>query len=325
MMPDVRRALARALCVVPATLVALSCEGAPTAGGDATDYVLELRWLGTPPAGATLAAFETARATLTSTIVGPVPAVLAPANFNVSQCNPGDAHLAGFPNVTSRQLKGLVIYILVRPMDGAGGTLGSAGPCLVRGESANHLPALGVMQFDEVDVAAQTAERLERIVLHEMLHVVGVGTIWPDLDLLIDSATTDARFIGPRARAACANVNGGGAHCADNVPVHSDTAAGAAGSSYAHWRESLFTTELMTPFLNAGGVPIPFSAMTIESLGDLGYVVSALPAQAFTVTGTLLWADDGGQPGPGFVMSEPTRPVYVVDSAGRLTPFRTQR
>lgn len=307
----------RLLAVALLTLVGAACSSStgPGGGGGSATYELELRWLGTPPTGATLAAFEGAATTIRATVTGGLPAVSIPGSFtNVSQC---DATLTGFDNISRDPLQGLVIYIRVQPIDGVNGTLGSAGPCLVRNAAQKNLPALGVMRLDEADVASlQSAGRLQTVVLHEMLHVLGFGTIWTDNALLDTTVLTDARFVGPGARAACAEVHGGGANCATTVPVHS---ADGVGSKYSHWRESLFTNELMTPFLTAGSTP--FSAMTVRSLGDLGYVVSTASTQPFSVSGTFVQSAILAD-APAISFDTPVRPRYQVTDRGELVPFR---
>lgn len=301
-----------------ALLAALACSPStgPTDGGNNnSDYSLELRWLGTAPAGATLTAFESAASTIRQTVTGGLQSVTLPASFtNISQC---EASLTGFPDVPRDPIPGLVIYLRIVPIDGTGGTLGSAGPCLIRSAAQSNLPALGVMRLDSADVAnLQASGRLGAVVLHEMLHILGLGTIWLDNNLLDTSTVTNARFLGAGARAACADLHGGGANCSATVPVHS---ADGDGSRFSHWRESLFTNELMTPFID--NVPVnPFSAMSIRSLGDLGYVVSTTAAQPYTVSGTFLRAADDAAM-PAIAMPEPTRPRFALDNAGGLVPL----
>ncbi|MEX2181486.1 MAG: leishmanolysin-related zinc metalloendopeptidase [Gemmatimonadaceae bacterium] len=297
------------------------CSSGPTTGGSASDYVLEIRWLSTPPTGATLEAFESARTTIRSTITGALSPVMPPAGFNIADCDPNDTNLQGFPDVPAEAILGLVVYIQIREMDGVGGKLGSAGPCLVRSASQKYLTALGIVRLDAADVSNLEANgRLVAVVLHELLHVVGFGTIWLENGLRDTTDVDNARFLGARARAACAEVHGGGADCATTVPLHS---ADGAGSAYSHWRETLFTNELMTPFLNSP--PTPFSEMTIQSLGDLGYQVSSVPAQPYLVSGTFLRAEGGAPELPPQAMPEPTRPVFTLDDAGNLIPFRSPR
>jgi hypothetical protein len=172
------------------------------------------------------------------------------------------------------------------------------------------------MRLDEADVAnLQSAGRLQTVVLHEMMHVLGFGTIWTDNGVIDTTDTEDARFLGSRARAACADLHAGGSNCATTVPVHS---ADGAGSKFSHWRESLFTNELMTPFLTSGATPM--SAMTIQSLADLGYVVSTSTAQPFTVSGTFLRASLMAEE-VGVALAEPTLPRYQVTDRGELVPY----
>ncbi len=292
--------------------VASSCsKSSPTGGTVDSDFILDIRYLGTAPTGATLNSFGAAANTVRATITGGLTTVALPADFtNVSQCEEeGSDDFAGFPDMPRDNIPGLVIYILVAAIDGAGGTLGSAGPCLIRN---NDIPALGVMLLDEADVAnLQANGQLTRVVLHEMMHVLGFGTLWPDQSLLDITAPADARFLGVNARIACAGTNGGAGACATTVPVHSTD---GAGSQYTHWRESYFENELMTPFLNGGANP--FSATSVQSLADMGYVVSTSTAESFTASGTELRSGTDTRT-PVVVFGEPIRPRWKLDATGK--------
>jgi hypothetical protein len=302
-------------------LSAVSCAESPTGnGGGGDDYNLVIRYVGTPPSGATLTSFQAAYGKINAMVTAKLAAVGIPSGVNLQDdCGLDGANI----NVPQETQTGLIVYIQVVAIDGPAGTLGSAGPCLVRPPSGNSLPVLGVMQLDAADVAnLQTNGRLTTVVHHELLHVLGLGTMWSDLALLSGENTVDSRFLGARARTACANLHGGGANCATNVPVHSDTSANGAGSSYAHWRESLFTNELMTPFLTAGATP--YSAMTVEAMGDLGYAVSTIGTDPFTVSGTLLRMPLDADAPPPMALPEPRTPRYSIDELGRLIPYRRQ-
>jgi len=282
-----------------------------------TTFTVDLRWATTPPTGATLDAFTRAVNRIRAAVVGGLTPVGLPSGFtNVSQCPGGPT---GQPDFTETSIPGVIIYASIGPDDGPGGRLGSAGPCLIRPAGAMHKPALGTMKFDEADVPARVlAGTFDAIVLHEMLHVIGIGTIWANNSVLTGAGTADARYTGARARTACANLNGGVTTCATNVPVHS---ADGAGSADSHWRESTFTTELMTPFIGSGSAP--FAAMTIESLGDFGYTVNPNAADSYTVAAGLWAMPEAGSSERGLVrMPEPIQPAFTVDDRGRLIPVR---
>lgn len=302
-----------------AASAALSCSTSksPTGGGN-SNFTLELIWLGTAPTGATLASFDAAADIIRETVIGGVGTVALPEDFtNLSQCG-----LSGHPDVTRSNIAGLRIYLVVEPIDGVSGTLGSAGPCLIRN---SNIPALGVMRFDEADVAnLQSAGRLTRVALHEMLHVLGVGTVWYDDFVDTTTAPSDPRFTGPQARTACATINGGASVCASTVPV--EPVAAQPGSRFSHWRESVFQSELMTPSLGSG--PAPLAAMTIRALDDLGYETSTARADAYTVPASpappaALQLE--GSDASSIVMPEPMLPRWKLDGAGRLTPYRPRQ
>lgn len=75
-----RLSLARAVGALALAAVAAACSKSdPVPTGPNSEYVLELRWLGTAPEGATLETFNSAAATLRSIIVGGLPSVSLPA------------------------------------------------------------------------------------------------------------------------------------------------------------------------------------------------------------------------------------------------------
>jgi hypothetical protein len=116
-------------------------------------------------------------------------------------------------------------------------------------------------------------------VLHEMLHVIGMGALWWTRDMLIGSSTTDPRFTGALAGAQCVAL-GGLSACSDGrVPVEN---AGGTGTAEVHWRESVFDREVMTGFVEPNA-DMPFSTVSIASLEDLGYLVNLLSADPYQV------------------------------------------
>ena len=171
----------------------------------------------------------------------------------------------------------LMIVVAIEEM--ADRTLAVAGPCWTRGPTG--LPMYGYMRFNsaEIDVLEATG-RLEDLVLHEMAHVLGLGTIWENLGLLENPASgetppPDTHFSGPLAIAAFDDADGTG-YAGAKVPVEN---TGAPGTRNGHWRESVFGDELMTGWFR--GRPKPLSAITIQSLADLGYAVDMTAADSY--------------------------------------------
>ncbi|MCG8407250.1 MAG: hypothetical protein MI923_18790 [Phycisphaerales bacterium] len=150
-------------------------------------------------------------------------------------------------------------------IDGPNGTLGRAGPVFLRTDSL--LPAYGIMEFDTADLQRmETDGSLKDVIIHEMGHVLGIGTIWDDKGLLVGCPTANPVFLGEAAMREFATLTGGGI---TPVPVAN---TGGPGTRCGHWRESILGNELMTGFLNTGINPL--SRMTIGSLEDLGYTVN---------------------------------------------------
>jgi hypothetical protein len=159
-------------------------------------------------------------------------------------------------------------------IDGPGQVLGRAGPTRLR--NGSFLPFYGMMEFDSADMASmEQSGRLYNVILHEMGHVLGIGTIWQAKGLLTGIGTSTPRFTGPQATAQFNAIFG---RNDPGVLVESD---GGPGTANAHWEESLFKTELMTGFIGSETLT-PLSRVTVASLADLGYTVNIAAADAFT-------------------------------------------
>jgi hypothetical protein len=210
----------------------------------------------------------------------------------------------------------VVILASVDVIDGPGGILAQAGPCYVRVPS--RLPILGLMSFDQADLASIEADGLlSTVILHEMGHVLGFGIIWsdPGIALLADptfDGGTDPHFVGAQALAAFNSVGGAGYTESAKVPVEN---MGDPGTKDAHWRESVFGNELMTGFVNQGQNPL--SKVTVASLGDLAYSINLAGADSYSLGSSIRALVSGTRLHLGNDIF--LGPIRMVDPKGRVT------
>lgn len=197
--------------------------------------------------------------------------------------------LADLPDaiVDGALIDDITITATLATIDGVGGTLGSAGPRALRGDGT-YLPATGAMTFDTADADNQLGlGNWETIVLHEMMHALGFGTLWSLMGLTSGSiAGGDLRFIGANASdtylTEFPTIAGADAGAFLGVPVETDGGSGTAGG---HWDELLFDEEIMTGYVDTGGY---VSVMTIAALEDMGYdTVFDNPYSLTDLTGTM--------------------------------------
>jgi leishmanolysin/Big-like domain-containing protein len=277
-------------------------------------FTIEVRFITTPPnqvpTPAQQAAFDQAVARWREVLIsGDAP---YPVNESATSCFPA----------MNETVPGVVIFAKLATIDGAGGILGQAGPCIVR-DDPEYLSAVGVMQFDVADLALlESTSRLNPVILHEMAHVLGFGTLWSFLSnsFLTGRGGGDPFFNGSSARGAfLAAATIGTTFTGNPVPVEN---SGGSGTRDSHWRESIVTNELMTGFISAPGVPNPLSAFTAASFRDIGYVVNDAVAEPFTFQAAL----QSMLAGPGFQLQEGrlTEPILVIDRRGRVVR-RVQR
>ncbi len=177
----------------------------------------------------------------------------------------------GLPDISylGQSIDDLLIEVSVEPIDGEYGVLGSAGPDFWR--PGTYLPYLGGMRFDSEDMAWMSAEGiLDDVIVHEMLHVLGIGTLWDFAGLVSGN-----QYIGVNALNEYKTLSGDMA--ATGILL---TTGVGPGSDYSHWDEDTFDNELMTPFINSGSNPL--SRITVGALEDLGYSVNYAQADAYS-------------------------------------------
>lgn len=230
----------------------------------------------TPPTASQRSALEAAVLRI-ERVMAPSP--LSPVSIDVpaGACAPGTPALSG-------PLGGLTVVFTLEAIDGVGSVLGGAGPCVLRAEPSGR-PLVGFMFFDVADVDNLISNnRFVDVVTHEILHALGVGTMWPFLNLATGMGGSDPRYIGALGFAGYQSLGG----TQPSVAVENIGGAGTAGS---HWRDGFFGNELMTGFLGSGSNPM--SALTVESLRDLGYTVTSANAEPYLLPPGALVAGQG--------------------------------
>lgn len=171
----------------------------------------------------------------------------------------------------------LVIFADVSPIDGVGNILGASSPCAER--SSSGLTVVGTMSFDSADLdnLARTGQLIPTVT-HEMAHVLGFGTIWSSRSLTSGTGGSDPIFIGSETLSLWAPFAAALGYSGRPLPLENQ---GGAGTRDSHWRESVFHAELMTGYIEAPGVAMPLSKLTIGTMKDLGYQVDYSQADLF--------------------------------------------
>ena len=176
----------------------------------------------------------------------------------------------------------LLINASATAIDGVNGILGQAGPDAFR--SGSRLPYHGIMEFDSADMASmEQSGLLLSVVMHEMGHILGIGTIWSSRGLLSGAGTSNPIFVGAQATAAYNQIFG---TSASGVPVEN---TGGSGTRDSHWRDSILVNELMTGWAGPG-TNLPLSRITVGSLADIGYTVNYAAADSYTPSSSSLAA-----------------------------------
>lgn len=266
-----------------------------------------------------------------------ITATFAPETLNYDPAHPllGVSTCAGIAiPAMNRITKSVLIVVDLSPIPPPGPgliTLGQAGPCFIRDVGTSTvlggLKLNGAYLLDRANISDTV---MTDVVLHEMGHVLGYGTLWSNA-LVIQNAIPSGQptgtpsvtlptFSGALAVAAYHAIGGP----AGNVPVEG---CGGLGTVNGHWRESVFGNELMTGYVNGslGLVHNPLSAVTIKSLADIGYTVDVTQADAYVLNSRT--CPDGGNYNPGsllggsdFVQEKLVYPTHVI-RRGQLIPI----
>jgi hypothetical protein len=172
------------------------------------------------------------------------------------------------------------------------------------------------MNLDSDDLQAfAEAGRLEEVVLHEMGHVLGIGSLWEGLGFVEapadGSGAHDSAFNGASARAAFDEVGGDAYQGGAKVPVEN---LGSEGEINGHWREAALGSELMTTRM--GSSTAALSIVTIASLEDLGYQVSYDAADSYSwpsEDGVFSLRTVGAPPAPSIDLSSDQLAIVLLE------------
>ena len=228
----------------------------------------------------------------------------------------GDAGCgAGSPDVRET-VDDVVVFVRIVDID----ALAESGPCLVRQDGG--LPITGTIWLDGPGRVGQLRSSvLEALVMHELAHVLGFGSLWKEKGLLRDPSTSggdDPHFVGAEARPEF-DESGGSEWSGAKIPVDD---SGVIGTADTHWRVVPFGEELMTPIIFYPDNPL--SRVTAAAMADLGYEVDIGEAEPWFVPYSLNAVARGAVMPDGRTVAleldeaAPRWNVSVVDPAGRI-------
>lgn len=203
----------------------------------------------------------------------------------ISVASPDSSAMAG------AVLSDVYVNAVTAPNDGLGGILGSAGPTQVARDTSNFwLATDGQMTFDEDDLLVLSSSELDSLILHEMAHALGFGTLWG-----LNNVVSGSELTGLEATAAWQSEFGQ----TGTPDIEMDGGPGTAGG---HWNENLdgsgltgitdslgrdMRDELMTGWLNPNSF---ISELTLASFRDIGFTTANATAVPEPGTGGVLSA-----------------------------------
>jgi hypothetical protein len=158
------------------------------------------------------------------------------------------------------------LYICAKyaSIDGNGRVLGYSGPTAFR-SGRDGLPITGRMVLDTADLVSMKGNgTFAMAILHEMGHMLGIGTLWRKNRVTRGYYLFWCRYIGANGNREYRELSG----CTSSrlgLPLEW---GGSRGTRCGHFSEKCFRNELMTGYANPDG---PLSRLTIATLQDLGY------------------------------------------------------
>ena len=165
--------------------------------------------------------------------------------------------------------KNILMLVGSKPIDDVGRVIAQAGICSFGSDGK---PRVGLIYFDSADAERMfTDGRMYSVILHEMGHALGLGTVWGSRGLVSGSFG----YTGVRGNEGLAMLGGSGQARVEDT--------GGQGTMGAHWKESVYIDELMTGWAQPAPQLMPLSKLTIKALEDLGFVVDVGRADSYTL------------------------------------------
>ena len=198
----------------------------------------------------------------------------------------------------------LLVEVTTTTVDGSFGTLGFAGPREFRSSADGGLPIRAAMTLDIEDIdRMETGGSLVDLVIHELGHALGTGTLWDSFGLV--TSGSDPTFTGANAVAQYQAIFN---TAATSIPLDGDS----------HWDEAVFGTEVLTPTLS-GGATNEISMVTVGSMEDLGYVVHYGAADDYTSPAGDPFVAPPNDPAPVSVQAAANTHLVTVVSGETVT------
>lgn len=239
----------------PAPAAPISTETA----SHASSLPIEIRFIGDVPDDVRAAAKAAADRWM-QVVVGPVlPVQIAQS---VRPCGVGP--------LLNERVSGVVVFVRMSDPDSLVGLGGTGGACGMR--SGSLISYEGLVTVSTSGLAnSRAAGYLPTIFLHELGHVLGIGTNWSASPYLRDANGENPVFAGPNAMQAAFDV---GATASPSTPI-AISHRGESGE-FTHWRAHTVGNDIM---LSGGGNAL--TAVSAATLRDLGYQVQLSAVDAY--------------------------------------------
>lgn len=237
---------------VSATVAAPPGTESQPASSAASTFPIDVRFIGDVPDDVRAAA-RAAAARWMQVLVG--PGVPYQATQSGGSC--------GFAPALTERVPGVVVFVRMSAPDSLVSAGANGGSCAVRPGTLITFEGGITVSTPGLENSRQ-AGYLGTIFLHELGHVLGIGTNWFASPYLHDATGANPVFAGPKAMQAAFEV-GASASAATPVPISRPGESGAL----THWRTPALGNDIM---LSGGGSAL--TVVSVAALGDLGYAVS---------------------------------------------------